>query len=151
MDAQVDLSLRWVHTHFVGFVMSWLTCVLFANSDTVAVPLSKETLPVNLQIQVYRQKKKNNAYSKTYQFFSWTIGVIPVSFTSFLKHAIDRYISHFLFLEVKTVGKKIIFKSDGGQFSKSQKSCVFVMPSLSMRVSNRNRPYKPRSSQRLVL
>ena len=23
-DAQADLSLRWVHTHFVGFVMSWL-------------------------------------------------------------------------------------------------------------------------------
>ena len=24
MDAQADLSLRWEHTHFVGFVMSWL-------------------------------------------------------------------------------------------------------------------------------
>ena len=24
VDAQADLSLRWVHTHFVGFVMSWL-------------------------------------------------------------------------------------------------------------------------------
>ena len=24
MDAQVDLSLRWAHTHFVGFVMSRL-------------------------------------------------------------------------------------------------------------------------------
>ena len=24
-DAQVDLSLRWAHTHFVGFVMLWLT------------------------------------------------------------------------------------------------------------------------------
>ena len=23
-DAQADLSLRWPHTHFVGFVMSWL-------------------------------------------------------------------------------------------------------------------------------
>ena len=23
-DAQADLSLRWVHTHFVGFIMSWL-------------------------------------------------------------------------------------------------------------------------------
>ena len=23
-DAQADLSLRWVHTHFVGFFMSWL-------------------------------------------------------------------------------------------------------------------------------
>ena len=23
-DAQADLSVRWAHTHFVGFVMSWL-------------------------------------------------------------------------------------------------------------------------------
>ena len=23
-DAQADLRLRWVHTHFVGFIMSWL-------------------------------------------------------------------------------------------------------------------------------
>ena len=28
-DAQVDPSLRWAHTHFVGFVMSWLSCCLF--------------------------------------------------------------------------------------------------------------------------
>ena len=26
-DAQTDHSLRWAHTHFVGFVMSWLNCV----------------------------------------------------------------------------------------------------------------------------
>ena len=25
-DAQADLSLRWVHTHFVGFVMKRLIC-----------------------------------------------------------------------------------------------------------------------------
>ena len=27
-DAQADLSLRWAHTHFVGFVMSWLICAI---------------------------------------------------------------------------------------------------------------------------
>ena len=27
-DAQSDLSLRWAHTHFVGFVMSRLICAL---------------------------------------------------------------------------------------------------------------------------
>ena len=27
-DAQADLSLRWAHTHFVGFVMSWLTYIV---------------------------------------------------------------------------------------------------------------------------
>ena len=28
-DAQADLSLRWAHNHFVGFVMSWLTYVVY--------------------------------------------------------------------------------------------------------------------------
>ena len=26
-DAQADLSLRWAHSHFVGFVMRWLVCI----------------------------------------------------------------------------------------------------------------------------
>ena len=30
-DAQADLSLRWEHTHFVGFVMSWLILSLTAR------------------------------------------------------------------------------------------------------------------------
>ena len=30
-NAQADLSLRWAHTHFVGFVMSWLICTFFSN------------------------------------------------------------------------------------------------------------------------
>ena len=25
-DAQADLSLRWAHTHFAGFIESWFTC-----------------------------------------------------------------------------------------------------------------------------
>ena len=32
MDAQADLSLRWVHTHFVGFVMSRLNFCLDLKS-----------------------------------------------------------------------------------------------------------------------
>ena len=28
-DAQADLSLRWVHTHFVGLVVPWLKCSIF--------------------------------------------------------------------------------------------------------------------------
>ena len=28
-DAQADLSLRWAHTHFIGFVMSWLISFFF--------------------------------------------------------------------------------------------------------------------------
>ena len=30
-DALADLSLRWAHTHFVGFVMSWLICVVLVT------------------------------------------------------------------------------------------------------------------------
>ena len=33
-DAQADLSLRWAHTHFVGFVMSWLMCLEDAEGMT---------------------------------------------------------------------------------------------------------------------
>ena len=32
-DAQADLSLRWAHSHFVGFVMSWLTCPCHSEAD----------------------------------------------------------------------------------------------------------------------
>ena len=28
-DAQADVSLRWAHTHFVGFVMSWFIFILY--------------------------------------------------------------------------------------------------------------------------
>ena len=36
-DAQDDLSLRWAHTHFVGFVMSWLLfyCLILVLGDTI--------------------------------------------------------------------------------------------------------------------
>ena len=32
-DAQADLSLRWAHTHFVGFVMSWLIGDISSSTD----------------------------------------------------------------------------------------------------------------------
>ena len=38
-DAQADLSLCWAHTHFVGFVMSWLICF---NPFMSRVPLMGE-------------------------------------------------------------------------------------------------------------
>ena len=33
---QADLSLRWAHTHFVGFVMSWLTSICGLPADSAA-------------------------------------------------------------------------------------------------------------------
>ena len=30
-DAQADLRFRWAHSHFVGFVMSWLKYVCYGN------------------------------------------------------------------------------------------------------------------------
>ena len=57
-DAQADLSLRWAHTHFVGFVMLRLRC---------------------LRLESKKKKKKKNIAFKTYTFspikrnccFSW--------------------------------------------------------------------------------
>ena len=36
-NAQADLSHRWAHTYFVGFVMSRLTCRNWAKSDHIDV------------------------------------------------------------------------------------------------------------------
>ena len=30
VDAPTDPSLRWAHSHIVGFVVSWLICTVFA-------------------------------------------------------------------------------------------------------------------------
>ena len=35
-DAQTDLSLRWAHTHFVGFVRLWLICFKILNAFCIA-------------------------------------------------------------------------------------------------------------------
>ena len=47
--------------------------------------------------------------------------------------------------------KKTGFKPDRGQFVKSQKKCIFVMLSLRVKLSNGNRLYGHKSSQRVVL
>ena len=36
--AQADLSLRWVHTYFVGFVMSWIIYIIYVLVD-IYVPI----------------------------------------------------------------------------------------------------------------
>ena len=49
-DAQADLSLRWAHTYFVGFVMSWLKlCVLYIRIlyDFQRIPFSE---PVYMKV-----------------------------------------------------------------------------------------------------
>ena len=33
-SAWADLSLRWAHSRFVGFVMSWLICDIFENCNS---------------------------------------------------------------------------------------------------------------------
>ena len=35
-NAQADLSLRWAHTHFVGFVMSWLIWTIFPGQKKLS-------------------------------------------------------------------------------------------------------------------
>ena len=42
-DAQADLSLRWVHTNFVGFIMSWPNYLQYFIHDTANTSISKIT------------------------------------------------------------------------------------------------------------
>ena len=46
-DAQADLSLRWAHTHSVGFVMSRLTCICMHNRiiDKDLNPHNRKLIP----------------------------------------------------------------------------------------------------------
>ena len=38
-DAQADLSLRWAHSHFVGFVMSRLFCLQEFDLDATPITI----------------------------------------------------------------------------------------------------------------
>ena len=58
--AQADLSLRWAHTHFVGFVVSWLIFLISLLSSTCI--FTKRT-------------------SEKYKFYSWNIYAIECSCT----------------------------------------------------------------------
>ena len=51
-DAQADLSLRWVHNHFVGFVMRRLTCwpALVVFLKLLETSVAKQWIEVNIQI-----------------------------------------------------------------------------------------------------
>ena len=40
-DAQADLSLRWAHTHFVGFIISWLIYFLSLLHEGISFPIKK--------------------------------------------------------------------------------------------------------------
>ena len=56
-------------------------------------------------------------------------------------------------LKSKNDIKKIVFKPDGDQFLMSQKmaSLLCPLPSLSIKISNGNRIYGPKSNQSLIL
>ena len=58
-DAQADLSLHWPHTHFVGFVMSWLTCT-HRSSDVC--PLTKNKLADSFEWAAQTQSKRAAAW-----------------------------------------------------------------------------------------
>ena len=48
---QADLSLRWAHTHFVGFVMSWLNRFLILVGDTLVqwISLALRCMPFKIR------------------------------------------------------------------------------------------------------
>ena len=48
MDAQADLSLRWAHTHFVGFIMSRLILWQVIAGCLIAFQLAKQGINIVL-------------------------------------------------------------------------------------------------------
>ena len=85
-DAQADLSLRWAHTHFVGFVMSWLnsynrilTTISKRRGMNVAANQTMSKFVVYVHIMLYIVKQLIDVL---HQFISITLSPIQVfSFT----------------------------------------------------------------------
>ena len=46
VDAQADLNLRWAHTHFVGFVMSWLIHRNWCRLRSILEHFARKTLVI---------------------------------------------------------------------------------------------------------
>ena len=53
-----DLSLRWVHTHFIGFVMSWVMCAC------LCLKLELGFSPVCIQMKAGRLAQMVKAFAK---------------------------------------------------------------------------------------
>ena len=67
MDAQADLSLSWTHTHFVGFVMSWL---IYISSTLSCSNLHDQTkiLFSSLDAKLFFFNHTNFAFSRHFFF-----------------------------------------------------------------------------------
>ena len=59
-DAQTDLSLRWAHSHTVGFVVSWLISLTKTIGRKIK---SGETFGQNCHYQLLRGKSFRNYFS----------------------------------------------------------------------------------------
>ena len=66
MDAQADLSLRWAHTHFVGFVTSWFK---YHSHRSQPAP-NTERMNRNKIRYTKRKEKKEEKQSTIPAFFS---------------------------------------------------------------------------------
>ena len=60
-DAQSDQSLRWAHTHFVGFVVSWLKCgqqlpLLYYDNINCSNNLKKSHRLYNINVKTWEEK-----------------------------------------------------------------------------------------------
>ena len=71
-DAQAYLSLRWVHTHFVGFAMSWLyLCVQLHGSIYKNVKKKKDGERCAKKEKLNSYDPDNCAYLRTREFGQW--------------------------------------------------------------------------------
>ena len=84
MDAQADLSLRWVHSHFVGFVMSWLIFMkihMIPNSYFFGFIFSLNLFSLNFQCATH------GAYECARAIYAYALSVFPSKKSIWLRAA----------------------------------------------------------------
>ena len=87
VDAQAGLSLRWAHTHFVGFVVSWF---LFSWSDLMQQIKSGITFPWS--------QKRTSGYPSWSQAGSWYALKVMWSTWGMIKKYMDCFFCNFSIL-----------------------------------------------------
>ena len=74
-DAQADPSLRWVHSHFIGFVVSWLKWHLHVLWMVVMHQAYTEQFGLQDSVQTQlgnRHNELSNVFDYTAEFFTCT-------------------------------------------------------------------------------
>ena len=110
-DAQSDLSLRWAHTHFVGFVMSFLIC----NQRTVSTHIDDQIWVSELLLKDWKNNDQHSNFRthssrKKCHWFLYSLGFetkitneVPGKYMSIFKYKliIDRQMCLYIFIDYR--------------------------------------------------